>query len=528
MNKEKTGSLLLDWGFVLFACSLPWSNFGMSISYFVMLGGLILLPCKKPTLDLKSVTPGISLAGVFLIFLIPILYTNNLQEALHDLNIKMPCLLVGLILLFKKSYLPRLSSYKKYVRLFSISCFLSILFSLCYYIYLCDKGIFDSRKASPFISHIRLSLMGAISVLFFIEKYFELQGKKILYLLASLVLSAAVVYLGWVNGIFAIFIGIVVLIGFRLFPLSKKKIIYLGATLMAISALGANEYSRLGPLFRKGKIPFPLVKETINHRKYFHDTLLVFSENGFRYGLYYQPDEFKSAWEKRSKKTLDQYDAKGNQIKFTCFRYLTSKGLTKDSLGVWQLTAADIDNIENGIPNYRLVHLIPIEKRLYEFFVEWQAAESSLAADGHSLGMRTIYWKTGINLIKENFLFGVGTGNIPNTIKEYYEKRQNQLEPEFRKRSHNQYITTFLNSGIFGFLFFLLFLLLPIAVIKPPSSYLMASWLILVFSMFSEDTLETQAGVGIFIWIIIQGSFHQPNSKVLRRVEDKPQPHASN
>lgn len=523
MNKEKIGSTLLDWGLILFACSLPWSNFGMSISYFLLLGGLIFTPLKRKSFNLSVHSPGLSLIGVFFIFLIPVLYTQHLKEAIHDLNIKLPCLLVGLVFFYQKEIISKLRNYEKYFGLFSLSCLLAVSFSFLYFFYLDNHGIHDSRKASPFISHIRLSLMAAIAVLFFLNKIYLEGRKKMAYLLPAIFLTFAVIYLGWVNGILAIFIVILVVAGFYVFPFTQTKAKALGFFWVLAISFTALEYFRLGALFGVGPLPSSLPAETINHRKYFHDTLLKFSENGNRYGLYYQPEEFKAAWEKRSAIKTTDNDAKGNQIQYTCFRYLTSKGLGKDSMGVWQLTQQDINNIESGIPNYQLLNLMPFERRIYDFFVEWQSMGSIQSMNGHTFRMRIIYWKSGIQLIKENFLLGLGTGNVPDELKAYHEKKNKPLAMEFRNRSHNQYITTFLNSGIIGFTLFLLFLIIPWWVTKPANPIMLGSWLVLLFSMISEDTLETQAGVGIFIWIMILPSLVHPDAKPPHTISGKPQ-----
>jgi hypothetical protein len=42
-----------------------------------------------------------------------------------------------------------------------------------------------------------------------------------------------------------------------------------------------------------------------------------------------------------------------------------------------------------------------------------------------------------------------------------------------------------------------------------------------MFSMLSEDTLETQAGVGLFIWIMMIPALFQATVKPLRTIEDK-------
>jgi len=479
----------------------------MSVSYFFMLAGVILSPKENIEWTLKRILPGISLIGVFLVFLIPVAYTKNLSDALHDLNIKLPILLLGLIFLLKKETINHLKRKEYYLPLFVVATTLSVAFSVLYYLYLKEHGIIDSRKASPWISHIRLSLMAVLSGFYYLNKVSFRSNKGIAFLFASLLIFFAVFYLGWVNGILAAFVGAIVYFFGKLFPLTKRKLLASGIVFMLLVSLVYIETQRLSSLFTKGEIPKDLKEKTLHNRSYAHDTILKFSENGHLYGLYFQPEECKKEWENRSQIKFEKKDAGGNEIQFTCYRYLTSKGLPKDSAGVWQLTDADIKNIEKGIPNYKLPNLFPVEKRFYEFFVEWQTFKTPLSSGGHSLGMRTIYWATGLEIIKNNFWIGVGTGNIQDAINTYYNQHPEILEEQYRKHSHNQYITTFINSGLFGFLFFIFFLLISVKSQPKKSVYFITSLVIHFLSMLSEDTLETQAGVGLFIWIMIQGCF---------------------
>ena len=65
-------------------------------------------------------------------------------------------------------------------------------------------------------------------------------------------------------------------------------------------------------------------------------------------------------------------------------------------------------------------------------------------------------------------------------------------------RSHNQYLAITVAFGIVGLLWYLFSLLYPLSV-KDNRNYLYLVFLfILLFSMLTEDTLETQIGVTLF------------------------------
>lgn len=80
-----------------------------------------------------------------------------------------------------------------------------------------------------------------------------------------------------------------------------------------------------------------------------------------------------------------------------------------------------------------------------------------------------------------------------------YEEMNTALKPEFRWRSHNQYLSIFIAFGIFGFIWFLFSLIYPLIRLKRYHQYFYSIFLVLMLlSMFTEDTIESQDGVTLF------------------------------
>ena len=112
---------------------------------------------------------------------------------------------------------------------------------------------------------------------------------------------------------------------------------------------------------------------------------------------------------------------------------------------------------------------------------------------------RIEFIKASLNIIKENILFGVGTGDIANAFANYYEETNSKLLPENRFRSHNQYLAITVAFGIVGLLWFLFSMFYPIFADKKNRNYLYLIFIfIMALSMLTEDTLETQIGVTLF------------------------------
>jgi len=105
-------------------------------------------------------------------------------------------------------------------------------------------------------------------------------------------------------------------------------------------------------------------------------------------------------------------------------------------------------------------------------------------------------WKISVGLIKQNFMFGVGTGDVKNVLIEAY--RQHDLYPVVKKKlnAHNQYLQTFLTLGVFGFSLLVVLLLYPACLSLRKGNFLYTLFiLIFAVNILFESMLEAQAGV---------------------------------
>jgi O-antigen ligase len=112
---------------------------------------------------------------------------------------------------------------------------------------------------------------------------------------------------------------------------------------------------------------------------------------------------------------------------------------------------------------------------------------------------RIEYSKASLELIKENFWIGVGTGDIEDALIAQYKKMESGLKTEYMFHAHNQFFAIFITFGIFGLIWFIFALLYPPYFKDAFSDYFFLTFfLIIIWSMLSDDTLETQAGVTLF------------------------------
>ena len=116
-----------------------------------------------------------------------------------------------------------------------------------------------------------------------------------------------------------------------------------------------------------------------------------------------------------------------------------------------------------------------------------------------STAARLMAWDAALDLIKENLIFGVGTGDIKDELMLQYKQKGYTGILEEKLNPHNQYLQTFGALGIVGFLFIVtMYLSLFVYSIKQKSILLFAFSLIVIISSMTESILERQAGVLFF------------------------------
>ena len=155
--------------------------------------------------------------------------------------------------------------------------------------------------------------------------------------------------------------------------------------------------------------------------------------------------------------------------------------------------------IENGVANVNYVKNPGLRARMLKILMGYEVYLKTGDPSGSSVMQRIEYSKGSINLIEENFWFGVGTGDIENALIGQYKEMKSELKTEYMFHAHNQYFAIFITFGIFGFLWFLFTLIYPPIKTGRFSDYFFVTFfLIILLSMLSDDTLETQAGATLF------------------------------
>jgi O-antigen ligase len=116
-------------------------------------------------------------------------------------------------------------------------------------------------------------------------------------------------------------------------------------------------------------------------------------------------------------------------------------------------------------------------------------------------GRRIFVWKASMDLIKQNFWLGVGTGDSKDQLLETYKSNGMITEYKFQLNAHNQYLNTMVSLGVFGLLILLLCFLIPLYyAVKNKLIMLLGFTLIVSFNFLFESMLEAQAGVIFYVF----------------------------
>ncbi|MFO8088026.1 MAG: O-antigen ligase family protein [Bacteroidales bacterium] len=499
-SRAVAGERIYLFGLIFLAASLPLSKFTCSVSQFVIVAGWLLSSklglrmrhfFKQPCAWMPS--------AIYLLFVVGMVYSVDFGHGLKELRIKLPILLLPFLI----STAPAISR-RQWIYVIAIFILAVLVSSGISTYILATTEVMDTRNISPFISHIRFGLM--ISLAFFASVYFAWHT---LYwyvrLLMILVASWLLVFLILLESVTGLGITLVLGVMMLLYVIFKKGKFWIRlsslASLVVLAGLAVFSADRIiDEELKDPEIDYAqLEKTTSKGNMYYHDTTNTWHENGHYIYLYICEPELKNAWEKRSDYAYSGQDNKGQILKYTLIRFLNSKGLRKDADGVNQLTEEEVKAVENGIANINYINRSSLRARLSQIIYEYKNYQHHGDPSGHSVMQRLEYWKAAVGIIKANPLKGVGTGDINQAFDQQYKIMDSPLDKEFQLRAHNQYLRIAATLGIPGLVLFLLFVFYPVIAAKAWEEALFIPFLIIVLmSMITEDTLETQAGATFF------------------------------
>ncbi len=505
LNRWRENAFFLS--LIFMAAVFPFSEALVSIFSGVLLfQALVLRSWTHTSVRERSWKILLLTVSVYVIYLFGTLFTKDFSFALYELKKTVFWVVIPLAV-FLSPKLPEKRLYSVlWVFIGSVTvASLIIAGRLVFH----DYFQFDGFRSFSIISHIRYSLQVLLALIILL--WFVIHGKCPESGISPVIAFGLLLWLTLFLFLLKSLSGIVAFIGtsgiaFIYFAVKVKS------TRLKISLLILLGIFAALPAIYTGRVlydyydfkevdPGEVEKYTASGNPYSHNFNRTMRENGHLVDIYICEDELRQEWNKRSEIKYDDI-VNGYSLGSTLMRYLTSLGYRKDSNGVSKLTADDIRLIEEGVTNYRFKNrYFSIYPRIYESVWEMDQYFRSGNPNDKSLAQRIEFIKASILIIKENPVFGIGTGNWKMVYDKAYEQMDSKLSPEKRGPSHNQYLNYLVKFGIVGFVWIMVALLVPVFRTGNRRNFIFMLFLVaFAFASLADANLETHMGLSFFIF----------------------------
>ncbi len=454
----------------------------------------------------------------FALHILGLLWSTDLDYGNHDIQIKLP--LFALPMAIGSSYKLSVKKFEWVLLFFLATSLLSSIIGSAIYFFLSKPGD-DYRLMSPYMSHIRLSLMMGVAVFssfYLSQKTVQWQRLKIWFIGMGFWFITYLLMLRAMSGIVAVFTAGVVLVWIIS---TQKKMKHHLTVKWLLLVFGVLAIAHVGFQIHQFYDIDEISPETVNtHSASGEKYLFYFDspkvENGHQTYAYIAQDELKNTWNTISELDFDGKDYLGQELRFTLIRYLTSKNLRKDKEGVLALNHQDIWAVENGIANYRYLDAKNINNLIYRYIWEIHNYRHGYNPQGNSLAQRFLFWKIGLEIFQGNWLYGVGTGDVQLAYDAKYSELNFPIKEQYQLRAHNQFLTFGITFGLLGLIYFIWMLFSGFRE-KPNSQthLFIGSFIIMIVSMLDEDTFETQFGITYALFFYFLFLYHHPSKEEL-------------
>ena len=437
-------------------------------------------------------------SGLFLIELFWLPISKDTTIGLNVLRIKLPLLLLPLIIGSCTSFSK--SEWKIIITTFFIGILVSTI-----WVYLVSLGVLPTKKdsgtvrdASIFMSHIRYSVLLSFSAVLILCLAFKNLTNKLIAIIIFLWLLFLIFKLATITAILGLSFALLFLfIAFLFSSKNKYKIVYITGIASLFFLVGLYITATVNDFYHVKSKERSLLTHSTGGEKYQYDLKDNTTENGFYLWENIAQKELERTWNRKSKFSFTSKDKKNQPIKATLYRFLTSKGLYKDSVGLRKLTQNEIQKIENGETSS--VSYNNFEKRIRSLLYQKESRKKNSDSNNQTINQRVVFWKAGIDIFLNQPAFGYGPGGAKTQYKKYYKNRNTNLNKSNQLLAHNQFITQAINLGALGNIIWIFILIYSFIKVEKEILLFFVPYLILMFFAFmSDDMLEVQAGVTIF------------------------------
>jgi O-antigen ligase len=437
-------------------------------------------------------------SGLFLIELLWLPISKDITVGLNVLRIKLPLLLLPLIIGSCISFSKR--EWKVIITTFFIGILASTI-----WVYLVSLEILPTKKdsgtirdASIFMSHIRYSLLLSFSAVLILCLAYKNIINKLIAVIIFLWLLFLIFKLATITAILGLSFALLFLfIAFVFSSKNKNKKVYIAGIASLFFLVGLYVTTIVNDFYHVKSKERSLQTHSLGGEKYQHDFQDNTIENGFYLWENIAQKELERTWNRKSKISFNSKDKKKQPVKATLYRFLTSKGLNKDSVSLSKLTQNEIQKIENGETSS--VEYNNFEKRIRSLLYQRESRKKSTDPNNQTINQRVVFWNAGINIFLNKPVFGHGPGGAKTQFKKHYKSQNTNLKKNNQLLAHNQLITQAINLGGLGAIIWLFIMLYSFLKVEKEMFLFFVPYLFLMlFAFMSDDMLEVQAGVTIF------------------------------
>ncbi len=515
-SDERIFEYLLFLFLSLFVISLPTSRAFVSIAQILLAANWLLEGSfKEKFRRLGKNRAAFYLIGVFFVYALGLFWTQDLAYGGSVMKNKLPYL--SLILVVASSRPLKNERILILPLLYAASLLFTTFAGVAVVL---SETHTDPRDVSPFIPHIHLSMMILMTAVFLPWYIRRISAGNTWYFVSLAVSAWLVVFLfimGTLTGIITLVVMIIFLLLRDLFrkPGIAKSIIF-GLMIVAAGVISFFIMKQIAePVYRQvNPEPYEFHELTAKGNIYTHDEEIELRENGHLVFSFIAKDELRNAWNQRSDIIFDSLDQAGNELKYTLYRFLSSKGLRKDEAALQMLSDEEIKAVEQGIPNYLYMEWPNVYVRIHQTFWELHAYRQTGNPSGHSFTQRLEVWRAGFVAAKMRPVFGWGTGSHILAIHTGLDLIESRFDAFVLKHAHNQLLHLVIMLGITGliaiFALYYMFIRQSGAIRYLPFNILIV--IVMVF-MLGNSPLDSQMSLNFILFFALYFGVLMPRLK---------------
>lgn len=494
----------------LLAGSVVTSNFMMNLAWTLLFANWVI------EWDMKRKFSNFGHKGLlhfsialFLVTAVGLIWSDDIMDGLDRLRQTLPLLVIPLVVLTSR---PLGRRQWRFVAVGYIgTLFVVTIIGLVRWLTIPDLPY---RRIVPYISHIRFCLNLCLAICIMVASLVSAVLRKVngqplpttthpavnivgysLCVILSLWFLCFLFLIQSYTGLAILIMAALVSCLFGLYKVKSRRMrwIFLGLVVLPIGVFAALCFYYVGEYYTPRLANVDKSRYTVNGNAYTfaHDGL---TECGRYVNDYVCEEELRSQWPTVSDYPIDSLTVVGYPVYPALVRYLNAMGVTKDSAGIACLTSSDVVAIEQGIANPIYIQESSLRRMTYVMLFEYESYRCFHSVKGFTMLQRMELWQAAWIEVCENWLHGVGTGDVKKELDHRLQISGSPLAGT-QMYPHNQYLTYMMSYGVIAFVFLCGVALWAFFRQRLWRNTLwVASATIVIISCLTEDTLMTSAG----------------------------------